>query len=60
MFAYLKLGVSFILAYVGVKMLLTDLYPVPVVFSLGVIIGVLAVSIAASLMFGPKTSHHNP
>ncbi len=60
MFAYLKLGVSFILAYVGVKMLLTNLYHIPVVFSLGVIIGVLAISIAASIMFGPRSPHHAP
>jgi tellurite resistance protein TerC len=54
MFAYLKLGVSFILAFVGIKMLLANLYPIPTIFSLGVIVGVLAISIAVSVMFGPQ------
>lgn len=52
MFVYLKLGVSFILAYVGVKMLLTDLYPIPIAFSLGTIVGVLAISVIASITIG--------
>lgn len=56
MFAYLKLGVSIILAYVGIKMLLSDTpYAIPLTASLGVIFGVLAVSIATSVMFGGKT-----
>ena len=53
-FSYLKLGISFVLAFVGVKMLLTDIYPIPIHFSLGVIVGVLAVSIAASLTIPKK------
>ncbi|MCM2359668.1 MAG: TerC family protein [Geobacteraceae bacterium] len=52
MFAYLKLGISFILAFVGAKMLLADVYPVPIFFSLGVIVGVLAISIAMSIIIG--------
>lgn len=55
MFVYLKLGVSFILAFVGVKMLLTHTaYRIPIEFSLGVILGILAISIASSIMFGKK------
>ncbi|BDV42233.1 membrane protein [Geotalea uraniireducens] len=54
MFVYLKLGVSFILAYVGVKMLLADLYPIPIVFSLGTIIGVLVISVLASITIGNR------
>jgi len=52
MFAYLKLGVSFILAFVGVKMLLSQTYPIPIFFSLGVIVGVLAISIMMSIFIG--------
>lgn len=52
MFVYLKLGVSFILAYVGAKMLLTDIFHVPIYFSLGVIVGVLAISVAMSVTIG--------
>jgi len=54
MFAYLKLGVSVILAFVGVKMLLSQTYPVPIFFSLGVIVGVLAISILTSITIGAK------
>lgn len=54
MFSYLKLGISFVLAFVGIKMLLADLYPIPIHFSLGVIVGILAVSIAASLTIPQK------
>lgn len=55
MFAYLKLGVSFILAFVGVKMLLAHTqYNVSIQFSLGVILGVLAISVIASVMFSRK------
>jgi len=56
MFAYLKLGVSFILAFVGVKMLLAHTaYKVPILFSLGVILGVLVISVLTSIMFAKKT-----
>jgi tellurite resistance protein TerC len=54
MFVYLKLGISFILAFVGAKMLLADVYPIPIYFSLGVIIGVLAISIVTSITIGKK------
>jgi len=54
MFAYLKLGISFILAFVGVKMLLTDLYHIPIFFSLGVIVGVLTISILTSIVIAGK------
>ena len=49
MFAYLKLGVSCILVFVGAKMLLTDVVEIPLHFSLGVIVGTLAISILASV-----------
>lgn len=49
-FYYLKLGLSGILAFVGVKMLLADLFKIPVVVSLLVISVVLAVAVIASLL----------
>lgn len=58
MFAYLKLGVSFILAFVGLKMLLSSVYQVPIYFSLGVIIGALAISIIISITIGKKKKGH--
>lgn len=58
MFAYLKLGVSFILAFVGLKMLLSSTsYAIPLPVSLGVIFGALAVSIAISVLVGSKKPH---
>ncbi len=57
MFEYLKLGVSFILAFVGVKMLLTHTaYNIPIQFSLGIIFGVLVVSVLASTITARKKS----
>ena len=57
MFVYLKLGVSFILIYVGGKMVLSDLYSPPAYFSLGVIVGILAIAIAMSITIGKKKVH---
>lgn len=54
-FPYLKYGISVILFFVGVKMLLSHWIHVPIVLSLGVIVGILALSIAASRVFPPKT-----
>jgi tellurite resistance protein TerC len=48
-FRYLNMGLGVILAFVGVKMLLTDVYHFPTPLALGVIIGTLAVSVLLSL-----------
>ena len=50
LFIYLKYGVAVILAYVGVKMLIADIYSIPTAISLGVIILCLILSIVISLM----------
>lgn len=47
-FRYLKMSLVFLLAYIGVKMLLVHHYPIPNVVSLAVIAGILAVGILAS------------
>ena len=54
-FPYLKYGISVILFFVGVKMLLSHVWHVPVVASLAVIVGILTLSVLASKMFPPKT-----
>jgi len=55
MFAHLKLGVSIILAFVGVKMLLAHSpYKIPIHFSLGVIFGVLVISVLSSIICSNK------
>jgi tellurite resistance protein TerC len=48
LFRYLKLGISFILGFVGVKMLISHFYEIHITVSLGVIFGILAISILAS------------
>ncbi|MGE5227499.1 MAG: TerC family protein [Planctomycetaceae bacterium] len=48
-FAYLKLGLAAVLVFVGAKMLLTDVYKVPIWISLAVIATTITVSIVASL-----------
>lgn len=50
-FPYLKYGISVILFFVGVKMLLSHTIKIPIVLSLGVIVGILALSILASKVF---------
>lgn len=54
-FAYLKVGLSFVLIFVGAKMLFMDLYKVPIAASLGIIAGILGLSIVASLISPPKS-----
>jgi tellurite resistance protein TerC len=48
-FQYLKLGLSFVLAFIGIKMLLSDIYPIPVQVSLLVVAGILTLSVWVSL-----------
>ncbi|HVO91203.1 MAG TPA: TerC family protein [Terriglobales bacterium] len=48
MFVYLKVGLSFVLCFVGAKMLFVDVYKIPIGLSLSIIGGVLLLSILAS------------
>lgn len=57
-FHYLQLGLSIVLVFVGIKMLLADVYDMPVVLSLSVIAAVLALSVVASLVFPKDASSH--
>ena len=52
-FHLLKLGIAAVLTFVGVKMLVSSVYEIPIHISLLVIIGVLATSVVASIVF-PK------
>lgn len=49
-FHYLRAALSVILVFVGFKMLVMDIWKVPVHFSLGVIAGVLALAVIASIV----------
>ena len=48
-FSLLKYGLALVLIFIGVKMLLIDLFKIPVLFSLGVVAAIIATSIALSL-----------
>jgi TerC family integral membrane protein len=50
LFHYLHYGLSAILVFVGVKMLLADLYKIPVVIALGVVASLLMMSVIASMI----------
>ncbi|RPI69077.1 MAG: TerC family protein [Ignavibacteriae bacterium] len=54
LFHYLKYGLSLILSFIGVKMIIQNWYHVPIDVALGVIAGVLGISIVASMMFPEK------
>lgn len=54
-FHYLKTGLAFVLAFVGVKMLIVDLYKVPIGASLGVITLFIGGSLVASLLWPPQS-----
>jgi tellurite resistance protein TerC len=49
-FHYLKIGLSVILSFIGLKMLVHGWWDVPTLVSLGVIFGTLAIAIAASVI----------
>ena len=55
-FVYLKLGLSVILVFVGLKMALVQFVKIPVGLSLGVIGLVLLVSVAVSLLAPPRAA----
>ena len=48
-FHYLKLGLSVVLTFVGLKMVLVDIYKIPTIASLAVIALILIIAVAASL-----------
>ncbi len=50
---YLRFGLAFILAFVGVKLLLDGVVEIPAWVSLGIILGAVAVSAAVSLLMIP-------
>ncbi len=49
MFIYLKIGLSLVLCFVGTKMMIVDIYKIPIGVSLGVVGGILALSVIVSL-----------
>lgn len=58
-FQYLKYGLSAILAFIGIKMLIANFYKVPIMYSLTVIGAILALSVIASVVFPPNKKQEN-
>lgn len=48
-FEYLKYGLAAVLTFVGIKMVIVEFYKIPIGLSLGVVAGILTISILASL-----------
>jgi tellurite resistance protein TerC len=53
LFHHLKIGLSIVLTFVGVKMVMADIYPIPIMLALSVVAGVLIISVVASILW-PK------
>jgi len=51
---YLKYAISAILAFIGIKIMAQPLVEIPVLVSLAVVVGLLAVATGVSLLAGPK------
>ena len=58
-FHYLKVGLSLVLMFVGIKMLVADIYKIPISVSLGIILLTLAASTAASWLW-PRSAELPP
>lgn len=59
LFRYLHYGLAAILIFVGAKMLIIDFYKIPVALSLTIIIGILFISIVASLYRNNEVKANN-
>lgn len=57
-FHLLHYGLALILTFIGIKMIASQWFEVPIVIALGVVVGVIAVSVAASLIFPPRAPKH--
>jgi tellurite resistance protein TerC len=54
MFSHLKTGLAIILVFIGVKLLLKDFWHPNIFVALGVVLGILVISIVASILHKPK------
>lgn len=56
-FHYLKIGLALVLVFVGAKMMLVDIYKIPIGLSLSVVGGILLLSILASVIWPRRTEN---
>lgn len=54
LFRYLHIGLSFILIFIGLKMVISDFYKIPIQYALVAVVSILLTSIAASLIIKKK------
>lgn len=54
LFRYLHIGLSFILIFIGLKMVFSDVYKIPIEYALVTVVSILLTSIAASLIIKKK------
>jgi tellurite resistance protein TerC len=59
-FHLLKYGLALVLAFVGAKMLLSEIWPLGIGISLGVVGALLIGSVLLSLVIAPKEPHEHP
>jgi len=57
-FHLLPYGLAVILVFIGTKMMIIDLYKIPVLVSLAVVIVILVFTIVLSLLRPPKPAGH--
>jgi tellurite resistance protein TerC len=53
-FHLLSYGLAVVLVFIGTKMMLIDLYKIPVLVSLGVVVGILAITMIWSVKTAPR------
>lgn len=53
LFRFLKLGLSIVLSFVGIKMLLSEVFPIPIGIALSVVAVVLTASVVISIVLKP-------
>lgn len=62
-FRYLKPGLAALLVFAGVKILIAEVYKIPIPLSLAIIVGILAVAVVGSVVAdgrGPRPTGHEP
>ncbi len=60
LFRYLSIGICLVLGFVGVKMLIADWLPIPVLITLGVVLAILAGSVILSVLLPKKKEAEAP
>ncbi|CFQ43096.1 putative drug efflux protein [Yersinia bercovieri] len=58
-FSMLKYGLSVILVFIGVKMMIIDLFHIPIGISLGVVAGILALTLLINLWVNHRADRHS-